>query len=448
MKLLRRFIFLPFFLLIIISCEEELPPVTYSLTTQVTPEGSGTVSPSSGTFDEGASITISATPSANYIFKQWTGTGSGTANPFTFEINANSNLTAVFELIDADNDGVADALDKCPDTPAGTTVNTEGCATSQLDSDNDGVSDDKDKCPNTPNNEDADDDGCSISQRDSDGDGVTDDKDQCPDTPNGSNVDTNGCAVANVFERLQGNTYRQIESVDDCGTCEDEINYYTFSENGLQISGTTLDGVCEQNDFQEIGDCSDCARITENTPERMTVCVGNFIQLCQTITFLSDDEIQFDFPVFDQKWTAQKYDDEVPCTEWTPPLDAIFTGTFGGATLENGIFEFPSSAEGWAGFANDNGDIYPLEFPDGGRVTFTAATSGTDIDVQFRFEYMPFPDVDPAYDSEIVTISGTTAKEYSVDIPSQGDNTYSSLIFYLKTRDQKLTASDFKIFKN
>ena len=197
MKLLRRFIFLPFFLLIIISCEEELPPVTYSLTTQVTPEGSGTVSPSSGTFDEGASITISATPSANYIFKQWTGTGSGTANPFTFEINANSNLTAVFELIDADNDGVADALDKCPDTPAGTTVNTEGCATSQLDSDNDGVSDDKDKCPNTPNNEDADDDGCSISQRDSDGDGVTDDKDQCPDTPNGSNVDANGCAVAN-----------------------------------------------------------------------------------------------------------------------------------------------------------------------------------------------------------------------------------------------------------
>ena len=60
--------------MIIISCEEELPPVTYSLTTQVTPEGSGIVSPSSGTFDEGASITISATPSANYIFKQWTGT--------------------------------------------------------------------------------------------------------------------------------------------------------------------------------------------------------------------------------------------------------------------------------------------------------------------------------------------------------------------------------------
>ena len=313
-----------------------------------------------------------------------------------------------------------------------------------IDSDNDGVSDDKDKCPNTPsNNEDADDDGCSISQRDSDGDGVTDDKDQCPDTPNGSNVEQN-----DVFERLQGNTYRQIESVDDCGTCEDEINYYTFSENGLQISGTTLDGVCEQNDFQEIGDCSDCARITENTPERMTVCVGNFIQLCQTITFLSDDEIQFDFPTFNQKWTAQKYDDEVPCTEWTPPLEPIFTGVFDGTIYENGVFEFPSSAEDGLDLQMIIQIFTLLNFLMEGKITFTAATEGTDIDVQFRFEYMPFPDVDPAYDSEIVTISGTTAKEYSVDIPSQGDNTYSSLIFYLKTRDQKLTASDFKIFKN
>ena len=82
------------------------------------------------------------------------------------------------------------------------------------------------------------------------------------------------------------------------------------------------------------------------------------------------------------------------------------------------------------------------------RDRFTASTEGTDIDVQFRFEFNPHPNVDPAYNSEIVTVSGTSAKEYSVDIPSQGENTYSSLIFYLKTRDQKLTASDFKIIKN
>ena len=146
---------------LIISCEEEVPPVTYTLTTQVTPDGAGSVTPSSGTYDEGESVTITANPSANYIFKQWTGTGSGTANPLTFKIISNTTVTAEFELIDTDGDGVTDALDKCPDTPAGSTVNTDGCATSQLDSDGDGVMDDKDKCPDTLENTDVNEDGCS-----------------------------------------------------------------------------------------------------------------------------------------------------------------------------------------------------------------------------------------------------------------------------------------------
>jgi len=169
--------------------------MTYTLTTQVTPEGAGTVTPSSGTYDEGSSVTISATPSENYSFKQWTGTGSGTANPLTFKIISNTTITAEFEFIDADNDGVTDALDKCPDTPAGSTVNAEGCATSELDTDGDGVTDDIDKCSETPDGETVDENGCSDSQKDTDGDGVTDDIDTCPDTPDGEIVDENGCTV-------------------------------------------------------------------------------------------------------------------------------------------------------------------------------------------------------------------------------------------------------------
>ena len=179
---------------LIISCEEEVPPVTYTLTTQVTPEGAGSVTPSSGTYDEGESVTITANPSANYIFKQWTGTGSGTANPLTFKIISNTTVTAEFELIDADGDGITDALDKCPDTPAGSTVNSEGCATSQIDTDGDGVSDDIDKCSETPDGEDVNENGCSDSQVDTDGDGVSDDIDTCPETPDGATVDANGCA--------------------------------------------------------------------------------------------------------------------------------------------------------------------------------------------------------------------------------------------------------------
>ena len=193
---------------LIISCEEEVPPVTYTLTTQVTPEGAGSVTPSSGTYDEGESVTIAATPSANYIFKQWTGTGSGTANPLTFKIISNTSITAEFELIDSDKDGVADTFDKCPDTPAGVTVNSEGCALSQLDSDSDGVTDEKDQCLNTPAGESVDENGCSDSQKDTDDDGVTDDIDTCPNTSAGVYVDENGCEKVNIYLDENGVTVK------------------------------------------------------------------------------------------------------------------------------------------------------------------------------------------------------------------------------------------------
>lgn len=48
---------------------------------------------------------------------------------------------------DSDHDGVIDALDKCPGTPAGVVVDRNGCP---LDSDKDGVADYLDKCPDTP----------------------------------------------------------------------------------------------------------------------------------------------------------------------------------------------------------------------------------------------------------------------------------------------------------
>ena len=209
---------------LIISCEEEVPPITYTLTTKVTPAGAGSVTPSSGTYDEGESVTIAATPSANYNFKQWTGTGSGTANPLTFKIISNTIITAEFELIDADGDGVADALDKCSDSPVGSTVNAEGCATSQLDTDKDGVTDDIDKCFETPDGETVDENGCSDSQVDTDGDGVTDDKDLCAETPDGETVDENGCSDSQKDTDGDGVT----DDKDLCVTPDGE----TVDENG------------------------------------------------------------------------------------------------------------------------------------------------------------------------------------------------------------------------
>lgn len=90
---------------------------------------------------------------------------------------------------DADGDGVADNVDRCPNTPAGASVDAFGC---ELDSDGDGVRDSADQCPNTPSGVAVDSRGC---PKDSDGDGVSDDRDQCPNTVRGARVDANGCEL-------------------------------------------------------------------------------------------------------------------------------------------------------------------------------------------------------------------------------------------------------------
>ncbi len=92
---------------------------------------------------------------------------------------------------DSDNDGVTDDLDRCPRTPLGRTVGSDGC---EFDSDNDGVVDAIDNCPNTRAGVEVDATGCEI-VRDGDGDGVVDGMDQCPSSPAGVTVDAKGCEV-------------------------------------------------------------------------------------------------------------------------------------------------------------------------------------------------------------------------------------------------------------
>ena len=116
---------------------------------------------------------------------------------------------------DADNDGVCDSKDKCPDTPAGVAVDKKGCP---LDRDGDGVADYLDACPDVAGTvmlngcPDRDNDGVRDSEDrcpdvkgtialkgcpDTDGDGVADLDDKCPNSPAGSKVDATGCPLDN-----------------------------------------------------------------------------------------------------------------------------------------------------------------------------------------------------------------------------------------------------------
>jgi hypothetical protein len=88
-------------------------------------------------------------------------------------------------------------------------------------------------------------------------------------------------------------------------------------------------------------------------------------------------------------------------------------------------------------------ELYPFVFSGGGSITFTAAVpSGGSADVKFRFEKNPHPDVDPSYETSTVTISGATESSYSVNIPSQGGNTFRNLIMYVVDRDLAVQVSN------
>lgn len=71
----------------------------FSLSTSISPDNSGSVSPSSGTFDEGASVTLEANAASGFEFVDWTGDIQSTDNPLSFTIDSDTELTANFRQL-------------------------------------------------------------------------------------------------------------------------------------------------------------------------------------------------------------------------------------------------------------------------------------------------------------------------------------------------------------
>jgi uncharacterized repeat protein (TIGR02543 family) len=69
----------------------------YTLTISVSPAGGGSVSPAGGTYDAGASVTITAIPATGYVFDRWSVDVSGNTTSVTITMTADKNVTAVFK---------------------------------------------------------------------------------------------------------------------------------------------------------------------------------------------------------------------------------------------------------------------------------------------------------------------------------------------------------------
>jgi uncharacterized protein (TIGR02145 family)/uncharacterized repeat protein (TIGR02543 family) len=70
----------------------------YTLETNVTPAGGGTVTrdPGAASYEAGAQVTVTAAAAEGYTFTRWTGDASGSANSITITMNGNVTVTANF----------------------------------------------------------------------------------------------------------------------------------------------------------------------------------------------------------------------------------------------------------------------------------------------------------------------------------------------------------------
>jgi OmpA-OmpF porin, OOP family len=153
---------------------------------------------------------------------------------------------------DTDKDGISDKNDKCPNTPAGITVNESGCP---FDKDNDGVADYLDVCPDISGT--ATLKGCP----DTDKDGITDKDDRCP-TVFGPAL-TKGCpdadkdGVVDIDDKCAGT--KEGYKVDAAGCEQDNDKDGLVNEEDLcpEVYGPLAFKGCPDTDGDGVSDKED-----------------------------------------------------------------------------------------------------------------------------------------------------------------------------------------------
>ena len=99
MKFYIKYILFILILLQFLNCKKD-EDTTVSFNATVANSSVGTLDFTSGDYDIGSSITITATPKSGYVFSTWINTSTNqtyTTNPLSITINENTNLVANFE---------------------------------------------------------------------------------------------------------------------------------------------------------------------------------------------------------------------------------------------------------------------------------------------------------------------------------------------------------------
>ncbi|MFW5813452.1 MAG: InlB B-repeat-containing protein [Fibrobacterota bacterium] len=82
-----------------LTCSGSQPPSdpeSYSLSINVSGEGSVSKSPNRSSYSSGSTVSLTANAASGYVFTGWSGDVSGTANPISLTMNSNKTVTANF----------------------------------------------------------------------------------------------------------------------------------------------------------------------------------------------------------------------------------------------------------------------------------------------------------------------------------------------------------------
>jgi uncharacterized repeat protein (TIGR02543 family) len=79
------------------SCFNTSNTGLYTLTTNISPSGAGSVSPSGGEYESGAQVTLTASPASGYTFDHWSGSASGTTSTIIITMDSDKSVTANFK---------------------------------------------------------------------------------------------------------------------------------------------------------------------------------------------------------------------------------------------------------------------------------------------------------------------------------------------------------------
>jgi len=144
---------------------------------------------------------------------------------------------------DADQDGIKDNIDNCPQEAEDFDGFNDGDGCPEFDNDNDGIADTVDQCTNEAEDLDGfeDTDGCP--DLDNDGDGVVDLNDGCPSAPE----DLDGFDDADGCPDFDNDVDGVADSVDNCPDIAEDLDGFEDTDGCIDVDNDQ-DGILDTDD--------------------------------------------------------------------------------------------------------------------------------------------------------------------------------------------------------